>query len=115
MYKVGDIVKARVTGIEPYGIFVNLEDNYTGLIHISEIDNNYISDIASYVGIGDIIYVNIIGLDEEKKHLSLSIKNINYRGNSESRVPESISSFLPLASELPTWINEKATEIKNKN
>ena len=37
MYKIGDIVKGKVTGIENYGIFLLMEDGYTGLIHISEI------------------------------------------------------------------------------
>ena len=37
IYKVGKIVKGTVTGIENYGAFVSLENDYTGLIHISEI------------------------------------------------------------------------------
>ena len=45
MYKIGDIIEVEVSGIENYGIFVKAEDDYTGLIHISEIDNNYIKDI----------------------------------------------------------------------
>ena len=39
MYKIGDIIEVEVSGIENYGIFVKAEDDYTGLIHISEIDN----------------------------------------------------------------------------
>ena len=41
MYKVGEIIEAEVTGIESYGIFVKVDKEYNGLIHISEIDNNY--------------------------------------------------------------------------
>ncbi|NLD79210.1 MAG: S1 RNA-binding domain-containing protein, partial [Mollicutes bacterium] len=44
-YKVDKIVKGNVSGIEKYGIFINLENFYTGLIHISEISNDYIKDI----------------------------------------------------------------------
>ena len=40
-YKVGDIISGQVTGIEKYGIFVNIDPWYDGLIHISEISSNY--------------------------------------------------------------------------
>ena len=38
-YNVGDVVTGCVTGIERYGIFVNLDNYYSGLVHISEISN----------------------------------------------------------------------------
>ena len=41
-FKVGDIIEVKVTGIEQYGIFVKADEEYTGLIHISEIDDNFI-------------------------------------------------------------------------
>ena len=51
MYKVGEIIEVEVTGIESYGIFVKADNDYTGLIHISEIDNNYIKDANSLLAI----------------------------------------------------------------
>ena len=44
MYKVGDIVKGVVSGIEEYGIFVTLENDFSGLIHISEITQGFVSN-----------------------------------------------------------------------
>ena len=44
-YKIGDIVKVRVTGIERYGIFVSVDSLYTGLIHISEISSSFVKDV----------------------------------------------------------------------
>ena len=41
-YRKGNIVKATVTGIESYGVFVSFDEYYTGLIHISEISNNFV-------------------------------------------------------------------------
>src|SRR5574344_743925 len=105
MHYIGEIVKVTVCGIEPYGIFVKLSDDYSGLIHISEIDNNFINDLNDYVKLNDIIYANVISIDEIKNHLSLSIKNMNYKGI-KNNLNESISSFLPLAKQLPIWINE---------
>ena len=45
MFKVGDTIKCVVTGFKEYGIFVRVNDEYNGLIHISEISNNYIRNI----------------------------------------------------------------------
>ena len=78
-YQEGKIVKGTVTGIESYGVFISFDDYYSGLIHISEISYNFVKDINDFVKIGDIINVEIIGIDEESNHLKLSIKNINYQ------------------------------------
>ena len=116
-FKIGDIIEVIVTGIEPYGIFVKVNDDYTGLIHISEIDNSFIKDVNDYVHIGETIYTNIIGIDNDKKHLSLSIKNMNYDNNAseDKKVNESISGFLPLHNQLETWIDETIERMKKES
>lgn len=112
--KTGSIIQGKVTGLETYGIFVNIDDQYNGLIHISEIDNGFIKDINDYVNIGDTIYVNIIGIDKANNHLNLSIKNINYNPENENKLPETIKGFLPLYEKLPEWTEEALRKIKNK-
>ena len=47
--EVGNIIKGKVTGIENYGIFVQFENNYSGLIHISEVSEDFVRDINNYV------------------------------------------------------------------
>ena len=47
-FNLGDIIEVTVTGIENYGIFVSVNDEYTGLIHISEIDNNFVNLILIF-------------------------------------------------------------------
>lgn len=47
-YKVGQHVKVRVTGIQPYGAFVETPDNAEGLIHISEIMDDYVHNLKSF-------------------------------------------------------------------
>lgn len=109
-YKEGKIVKGTVTGIESYGIFVSLDDYYSGLIHISEVSHNFVSDIKNFVKVGDIINVEIIGVDEENNHLKLSIKNINYRINyqkKKKKIVETKQGFKTLAHYLPIWIDKK--------
>lgn|SRR5574344_3166477 len=104
-YNVGNIVEGIVSGIEDYGIFVTFGNDFTGLIHISEIDNKFIGDIHDYVKVGEKIYCLIIGEDECRKHLKLSIKNINYDKADRCSI-ESVSGFLPLAKKLPKWIDD---------
>ena len=113
-YKIGKIVEAKVTGIVAYGIFVKLDNDYTGLIHISEIDNKYIKNISEYCEIGENIYANVIGIDEENKHLNLSIKNMNYNNSADKKVKESISGFLPLHNKLDEWINETIEDMNRE-
>ena len=45
-YKKGDIITGKVTGFEKYGIFLAFENGYTGLIHISELSENFVKDVT---------------------------------------------------------------------
>lgn len=113
MYKVGDIIEGKVSGIENYGIFITLENNFSGLIHISEIAHGFIKDINDYVYIDEKIFVHILDIDSSGKNLKLSIKNINYRLNDENiKIKQSKRGFLPLYEKLPDWIKHKLNEIE---
>ena len=114
-FRAGSIVKGQVTGIEKYGAFVNVDSNYTGLIHISEVSNDFVNDIHNYLEIVEIIYCQILEVDEANEQLKLSIKNINYKSNSKSKVKESRLGFLPLKNHLDKWISDKISEIKKNN
>ena len=110
-YKVGSIIKGQVTGIEKYGIFINIDPCYDGLIHISEISQGFVKDINDYVKIGDTIYCQILEVDEDNLQLKLSIKNINYKTLDKNKnIKESRRGFLPLKNNLPIWIKEKINE-----
>ncbi len=109
-YEKGRIVKGTVTGIESYGVFVSLDEYYSGLIHISEISHGFVRNINDFVNIGDVIYVKIIDVDEEQSHLKLSIKDIVYRQNKRIRrkkIKETSLGFTTLSCKLPVWIEEK--------
>lgn len=113
--KVGDIVKGQVTGITTYGVFVSLEDDYTGLVHISEVSDKFVKSLTEKFNIGDIINVKIVDIDDDKRQVKLSIKKIDYRvEQSLSMIPETGSGFALLNSNLKKWTNEKYQEI-NKN
>ena len=112
-YKVNDIIKGKVTGIESYGVFVRVDGDYIGLIHISEITEAYVTNINNFVEIGENIFVRILDVDKANKQMKLSIKNINYKENGKTQnIEESIRGFLPLQQNLSIWTEEKLKEIE---
>lgn len=69
----GKILKGKVSGITNFGAFVDLEEGDTGLVHISEISNEYVKDIHDHVKVGDVVKVKVLPFEKENK-ISLSIK-----------------------------------------
>lgn len=106
-YEVGKIVSGSVTGIETYGIFVNLLDYYSGLIHISEISEGFVKDVNDYVKIGDTIKAKVLEVDEEKYQVKLSIKGIDYLNKKPKRtkIEEQGSGFSILKTNLDEWMS----------
>ena len=109
-YKVNDIVKCKITGIEKYGVFVSIDDEYNGLIHISEISDSFVKDINDYVSIGEVIKARVIGVDDKEKKIKLSIKNVNYNGDEFQFVESNKNGFKSLKENLSVWMQEKLTE-----
>lgn len=112
-YEKGKIVTGQVTGIEKYGIFVSLDEFYSGLIHISEISDGFVKDINNYVNIGETIQAKVVEIDEDTYHVKLSIKNLNYRliRRTEPKLKEVASGFKILEENLDNWISKKLKEI----
>lgn len=114
-YKVGKIVKGCITGIEKYGIFVNLDNFYSGLVHISEISNDFVRNTNDFGEVGETIYVKVLEVDEDTNHVKLSIKDIDYRiskKTKKSKIREIGTGFLPLYNNLNAWIEEKIKEMR---
>lgn len=111
--KIGKIVEGQITGVTKYGVFVSLEDNYTGMIHISEVSNKYIEDLNDIFKIGDLIRVKVLSIDENKLQVKLSIKKIG-KQTKKKGIEEKGKGFEPLKQNLSEWIEEKIDEIKKK-
>ena len=110
IYKKGQIVEVKVSGIEAYGIFVKLDNESNGLIHISEISSKFVKDINDFVKIDDLILAKIIDVDHNSKHISLSIKETMTKPkktDKSKKIIETEIGFKSLAKRLPTWIEEK--------
>lgn len=113
--QVGDILEVVVTGITGYGIFVRYNEEYTGLIHISEISNYFVKNIADYVSVGESILSEVVEVEEGSKHLKLSIKNINYKlAPKYGKIKDTKDGFKALQMKLPVWIREKLAELEEE-
>ncbi len=71
--EVGTKLEGKVTGITHFGAFVDLSGGVTGLVHISEIADNYVKDVNDHLKIGDMVTVKVINVDKDGK-IGLSIK-----------------------------------------
>ncbi|MGM9966065.1 MULTISPECIES: S1 domain-containing post-transcriptional regulator GSP13 [unclassified Rummeliibacillus] len=117
-FEVGDVLTGKVTGIQPYGAFVALDENIQGLVHISEITYGFVKNITDFMKIGDEVQVKVLEVDEDAKKISLSIralqerppmkrKDLPPRKSLQDRVDEKDSvGFNSLKIKLRDWIEE---------
>ena len=66
-YLPGQIVKGKVTKLTNFGVFVELEDDLEGLLHISELADDYVSSVADVCKVGDEMPVKVILIDEQDR------------------------------------------------
>ena len=71
--KVGDIIEGKITTITSFGVFVDIGDGKSGMVHISEVAKNYVSDIKEHVKVNDVVKVKVLNIGDDGK-ISLSIK-----------------------------------------
>ncbi len=70
---VGKVVEGTVTGITNFGAFVQLPEGKTGLVHISEISDDYVEKVSDYLKKNEKVKVKVLSIDKEGK-ISLSIR-----------------------------------------
>lgn len=70
---VGEIVEGKITSVKDYGVFVDLGDGKSGMVHISEIAQTYVSQIRDFVKEGDQVKLKVLSVSDDGK-ISLSIK-----------------------------------------
>lgn len=116
-YEVGEVVTGKVTGIQPYGAFVALDEQTQGLVHISEITYGYVKDVADFLKVGEEIEVKILDIDNDSEKISLSTRALQeappqkkkdqVRKSLQDRVDESdANGFKSLKDKLQDWIEQ---------
>ena len=79
---VGAILEGTVKTITNFGAFISLPENKTGLVHISEVSNTYVSDIRQHLTEGQDVKVVVLSIDGNK--VNLSIKRLEARPQREA-------------------------------
>lgn len=118
--KIGDKLKGRITGIQPYGAFVELETGDTGLIHISEIRTGFIENIHEAIKIDEEVQVQVVDLDEFTGKASLSIRTLEEEKHQLPRRRRFSSDrvrfgFSPLGRMMPIWTRDALLHLKRIN
>ena len=139
--KVDDILIGKVNQIRPYALFLTFENGQRGLLHISELSDNYIRDIEKYGSVGDEIKVKVLSIDPSNGFLRVSYKAIpeaeidpsnGFLRVSYKAIPEAErynshddskqlsaqfdeADFHDLEEKLPEWISETLEKIKEEN
>lgn len=96
--EVGSKLQGKVTGITNFGAFVELPGGSTGLVHISEVADNYVKNIHDHLKVGDQVEVKVINVEKDGK-IGLSIKKAKSRpkrndNRSKESFEQKMSKFL---------------------
>ncbi|MBS7344375.1 MAG: general stress protein 13 [Caryophanon sp.] len=117
-YKVGDVLTGTVTGVQPYGAFVALDEHTQGLVHISEITYGFVKNVGELLHVGQEVHVKVLEIDEVAHKISLSIRALQEKPPMKKRdllprktlqdhVNESdANGFNSLKDKLQEWIEQ---------
>jgi len=94
-YKIGDLVKGKVSKIASFGAFVSLEGEIDGLVHISQISEDRIDKIKDHLKIGQEIEARVIKVDKTERRIGLSVKAANYNEEDIKREAAAFDSLKP--------------------
>ena len=72
-YEIGSEFEAPIVSVTKFGAFARILPELDGLIHLSELSTEHVDDPGKIVKVGDVVKVRLIGVDEEKKRISLSM------------------------------------------
>jgi len=90
--EVGSKLQGKVTGITNFGAFVEIEKGKTGLVHISEVADNYVKDINDHLSVGEEVTVKVINVQKDGK-IGLSIKKAKERPVRQKSQKERTEAF----------------------
>ena len=77
LYKIGDVVKGKVTKITAFGAFIELSHKIDGLVHISQISKDRVEKVKDKLALGQEIEARVIKIDKEERRIGLSIKALD--------------------------------------
>jgi S1 RNA binding domain protein len=103
--EVGAVVDGTVQRITPYGAFIQLEEGKVGLVHISEIDRNYVRSVEEHLRLNDKVQAKVVGIKDDGK-IDLSIKalqepaqRIDRRSGRDPELEQKLKRFMRQSEE----------------
>ncbi len=105
-FAVGDVVKAQVVSITPFGAFAQIIPGVDGLIHISQIALERVSNVNEVLAVGQVVEAKITEIEVEKNRVSLSIKALLEPAVTENAEAAEETSELVYSDDNPTEIAE---------
>lgn len=119
IFAVNEIVLGTISEIRPYGALITFPEGRSGLLHIKQISDAYISNINTYLQNGAQIKVRIIEIDALNGFLKLSLKTVPqnervvFERDRNYQNSDPVVDFTALEKALPHWINETIKEIED--
>ena len=83
LYKIGDVVKGKVTKITAFGAFVELSNKIDGLIHISQLSKDHVEKVKDVLNVNDEVEARVIKVDHDERRIGLSIKAVTEQFDEE--------------------------------
>jgi small subunit ribosomal protein S1 len=94
-YKIGDLVKGRVTKLASFGAFVQLADDIDGLVHISQLSESHVAKVKDVLKVGQEVESRVIKVDKVERRIGLSIKAANYSEEELRKESEAFDTLRP--------------------
>ncbi|MDQ0509058.1 General stress protein 13 [Aedoeadaptatus ivorii] len=88
--EVGSILDGVVTGIVKFGAFVQLDDAHSGLVHISEISDEYVKEVSDHLSKGMKVKVKVLNIESDGK-IALSIKQAQPKSANKRPLPQAVT------------------------
>ncbi len=106
-YQIGNRISGRVEQITNFGVFVNLAPGVDGFIHVSQLDKEYISHPEMITSVGTQIEAEIVEIDQEKRRIRLSIRQLKEKDGKEQTSRTSVQEDEMLIGD---FVGEKMKE-----
>ncbi|MDD3938125.1 MAG: S1 RNA-binding domain-containing protein [Bacilli bacterium] len=118
-FKVGEIIEGTITELRKFGALMIFDHDATGLLHISEVSDRFVFDIARYVQVGRNFNVKILEIDPNNGFMKVSLRKvtiedrIDFKNSAKKRmvVDEDEIDFSPLQEQLGKWTEKQLENI----
>ncbi len=107
LYRMGDVIKGKVSRVAGYGAFIQLDHDIDGLVHISQISEERIEKIKDHLNEGDEVSARVIKIDKDERRIGLSVKAADY---DEDALAKEVAAYDEVGEDLTTSLGDLLDE-----